>query len=766
MDIEWISSNPSSPLTRNPLSVNDLTPNRLVRDILNGTVSVESRAIDDDDDNKSQIAMTSPPDPDVSLQFVDFDVDHNLGLIRVRCSDDDSARHHPTTIVCVLDVSYSMDSIATIHGDNEGRSGLTLLDIVKHATRTVIESLCGHDSLAIVTYSDISSVVLPLTKMTRKSKEEAWRLVNSLRTTGSTNLWAGLKSAMDMVVSSEVDDNCNSSILLLTDGQPNIEPPRGHIPSLKRYMDMHPTFKSSVNTFGFGYNLDTQLLDALAKEGTGHFSFIPDASFVGTAFISTVANILASAGKPSTLNIEASIPELTLKRCMNYPCLKTSDGSCITITIPYLRYGQEFYVLIEFDCDLSHNFNMNTEGLPIKAVLNAQFLGKNSQEYIIMEADSEILKNKSLMKLCRARTELVTLVSAHVDSFQREVKNGGIANDLLSMADKNLQDVLAKWNDNDMNDDESLEESSLMAVLKDFEGQVTEALSRYDWYDKWGAHYLHSISRAHELQQCTNFKDPGVQIYAAKKFSVIRDACEDLFVNLPPPKPTGSRGVSNSGSAVSMRTYHNSNAPCFASGPVLLADGKVKDVSEIQKGDFVQSSKGPAVVKCVVLTKCEGGTASLVRLSDCILVTPWHPVKKKILGEWLFPADLKPPVTMSCHQVYSFILEDGVQDMVIGSFYTVCLGHGIKNDPIVSHDFLGTTKVIRDISRKAGFKDGLVILNSNPAIRDPISGLIMGFKENKNVSMKDLIETPYRAKINGHFKDLRELYNRRAEVDT
>ena len=169
MDIEWISSNPSSPLTRNPLSVNDLTPNRLVRDILNGTVSVESRAIDDDDYNKSQIAMTSPPDPDVSLQFVDFDVDHNLGLIRVRCSDDDSARHHPTTIVCVLDVSYSMDSIATIHGDNEGRSGLTLLDIVKHATRTVIESLGGHDSLAIVTYSDISSVVLPLTKMTRKS---------------------------------------------------------------------------------------------------------------------------------------------------------------------------------------------------------------------------------------------------------------------------------------------------------------------------------------------------------------------------------------------------------------------------------------------------------------------------------------------------------------------------------------------------------------------------------------------------------------------
>ena len=30
---------------------------------------------------------------------------------------------------------------------------------------------------------------------------------------------------------------------------------------------------------------------------------------------------------------------------------------------------------------------------------------------------------------------------------------------------------------------------------------------------KWGKHYLQSLQRAHELQQCNNFKDPGVQFY-------------------------------------------------------------------------------------------------------------------------------------------------------------------------------------------------------------------------------------------------------------
>ena len=34
-----------------------------------------------------------------------------------------------------------------------------------------------------------------------------------------------------------------------------------------------------------------------------------------------------------------------------------------------------------------------------------------------------------------------------------------------------------------------------------------------EYYVKWGRHYLPSLARAHLLQQCNNFKDPGVQGY-------------------------------------------------------------------------------------------------------------------------------------------------------------------------------------------------------------------------------------------------------------
>ncbi len=38
------------------------------------------------------------------------------------------------------------------------------------------------------------------------------------------------------------------------------------------------------------------------------------------------------------------------------------------------------------------------------------------------------------------------------------------------------------------------------ALLADLEGQVTQAVSREDWFRKWGRHYLPSLQRAHELR--------------------------------------------------------------------------------------------------------------------------------------------------------------------------------------------------------------------------------------------------------------------------
>jgi hypothetical protein len=64
---------------------------------------------------------------------------------------------------------------------------------------------------------------------------------------------------------------------------------------LKNYKDKHKQFNTIINTFGFGYSIDTTLLLNLAVEGHGVHSFVPDASFVGTAFVNSLSNLLVFA---------------------------------------------------------------------------------------------------------------------------------------------------------------------------------------------------------------------------------------------------------------------------------------------------------------------------------------------------------------------------------------------------------------------------------------------------------------------------------------
>eukprot|EP00980_Cylindrotheca_fusiformis_P029720 scaffold23781_cov196-Cylindrotheca_fusiformis.AAC.1 len=126
-----------------------------------------------------------------------------------------------------------MNNAATTQEDQEGSSGLSLLDMVKHATKTVIASLGPNDKLAIVTYSDMAQIRLPLTKMTEANKGIATQAAEAFRPRGATNIWAGLLEAMNLAS----EEESATDIFLLTDGRPVIHPPRGELETFKRYKE-------------------------------------------------------------------------------------------------------------------------------------------------------------------------------------------------------------------------------------------------------------------------------------------------------------------------------------------------------------------------------------------------------------------------------------------------------------------------------------------------------------------------------------------------
>jgi hypothetical protein len=55
-------------------------------------------------------------------------------------------------------------------------------------------------------------------------------------------------------------------------------------------------FTCAVNTFGFGYKLNSKLLEDISILGnSGSYAFIPDGSFVGTIFVNAISTLLTTA---------------------------------------------------------------------------------------------------------------------------------------------------------------------------------------------------------------------------------------------------------------------------------------------------------------------------------------------------------------------------------------------------------------------------------------------------------------------------------------
>ena len=124
--------------------------------------------------------------------------------------------------------------------------------------------------------------MLELTTMDEAGQKKANNALNNLKPDASTNLWDGLYRGMEVLrMRKEYDIIRNSAVLLLTDGMPNVEPPRGHIPQLLKYKeDIGGELPGIINTFGFGYSLDSVLLNEIAVIGKGTYAFIPDGSFL------------------------------------------------------------------------------------------------------------------------------------------------------------------------------------------------------------------------------------------------------------------------------------------------------------------------------------------------------------------------------------------------------------------------------------------------------------------------------------------------------
>jgi len=620
------------------------------------------------------------------------------------------AERDPATIVCVLDVSFSMDEPAMKDGavapQSEGGM-MSILDLVKHATRTVVEGLGPRDRLAVVEYSDAATLTQPLTYMDEAGRKATVDKVNALRTTGSTNIWDGIHTALRLVA-----DEPSAHIMLLTDGCPNISPPRGELASLERARAAMGS-TATLHTFGFGYNLLSEMLVSLAREGRGGYSFIPDGSFVGTAFVNSLANILCASLSGATLEVAAEGAHVlpVLDAAPESDLAPAPHGGGLKLALPPLRHGQPTHVALKLS---------SAAGARSLAVtLRARTAAAAAAASTVTATATAGAGSAARVRLAEARSMLALAARAGAESRApaTRIKLAGATRALQALGEPARH------------------------LLEDATGQVELALSRDDWHRRWGRHYLYSLARAHALQLCANFKDPGLQLYGGPLFERIRDELEEIFVKLPPPKPSlaalGGGGGGGGGAApVSMSAYHNSSAPCFAAGDVLLASGATKPIADVRKGDLVRvprlfadgeeedaGAARVARVACVVRTRVMGGAMELCHLAGGAVVTPYHPCQLPGRRGWAFPLTLAPLEPTAAAHVTSLLLEEAAPAFVIGGVAAAALGHGLAG-PVIGHPFFGTGAVVDNLRELRGWDAGLIELAPGAGVRCPKTSLI------------------------------------------
>jgi hypothetical protein len=161
---EWLHRTGTSPITRANLSIADLRPNRALK-----------QAIDEYRQSIKPKNQSDPSHPIAELKPIELTVFGNYaeGFVHISIRPPPDTTRSPCDICCVVDTSGSMAVQAEIQTDTNEQFGLSQLDLVKHALKTIIHSLQPQDRLSVVSFSNNATVLFQLTKMDADGKSSA-----------------------------------------------------------------------------------------------------------------------------------------------------------------------------------------------------------------------------------------------------------------------------------------------------------------------------------------------------------------------------------------------------------------------------------------------------------------------------------------------------------------------------------------------------------------------------------------------------------------
>eukprot|EP01103_Thecamoeba_quadrilineata_P010244 TRINITY_DN2151_c0_g1_i1.p1 TRINITY_DN2151_c0_g1~~TRINITY_DN2151_c0_g1_i1.p1 ORF type:complete len:826 (-),score=135.05 TRINITY_DN2151_c0_g1_i1:58-2535(-) len=690
----------------------------------------------------------------------------NLGnqsgpILHVSLVPPKEGQRRPASFICVVDVSGSMDSVT--ENPTGGEDAFTRINLVVHSLRAFAQTLTDDDDLSLVTFGSTTHILLEHKRMTPANRQAFSNILDRLEGDGCTDMIGGLTNGLKLTRSEKCFDR-PTIIMFLTDGDASTLPPckmteRPFVSLLRRSTIDNP-LTAAIHTFGYGYELDSQVLYDISNYGGGVFSFIPDSTMVGTAIVNVMSAAAATVHAKARVWLSSSTQILSVDGYELDP--KRKDKTRAEIDVGSIQFGQSR--------DLVVRLQPTQDGAAPTVFVQGFFeaIAQKTDTVNCIEkfddptADPERTID-SLVEI--ARLNLVNSLRTIIKKINMNTEFGPrkdapkyvtevVLKQARAMMDKTYSEIKELFDNSLASGDPRLE--AMLSDIKNDEsenvGQIGKSLSKADWYIKWGCNYLISLLTALQHQVCHNFKDKSVQNFGAGGlFEKLQDAAQTAFCTLPPPKstprqwnhhfdaatnsfivkstPSSSFSSYTHAPPTNMASYMNASGGCFeGSGLVLMSDGQRKRVDQIVMGDqIIVEGYRISRIRCVVETLYPLGDD--IVLVNGVKVTPFHPVRVRDQDghlKWQFPVLVKgskiEPFTGGL--VYDFVLDDG-HSIDVNGVECITLGHNFK-DGVAAHEYFGSKRVVEDLMTLKGWSDGRVLVSK--FVRDPSSSLVVGME--------------------------------------
>ncbi|MFK8024552.1 MAG: von Willebrand factor type A domain-containing protein [Ilumatobacter sp.] len=271
-----------------------------------------------------------------------FDSDNVLVRIGVQgevVADEDRG---PAALTFVIDTSGSMD--------RDDRLGL-----VKESLEILVDELDGDDTVAIVTYSDSSGIVLEPTPV--RDRDRILDAIDALGPGGSTNLESGLREGYALAREGFDPDGINR-VVLASDGVANagVTDPD----ELARMLRDDADAGIDLVTVGFGMgNFNDITMEQLADNGDGFYAYVDTRDEAERLFEDELTSTLLTIAKDAKIQVEFAPAVVVSYRLFGFENRVVRDSDFDNDDVDAGELGAGHQVTAIYELELADGVSLN-----------------------------------------------------------------------------------------------------------------------------------------------------------------------------------------------------------------------------------------------------------------------------------------------------------------------------------------------------------------------------------------------------------------------